>query len=249
MNTDDARQRLRRNCDGPHHSMNCNSGKPSVFIRVHPWFPLYNSRSAHRSSASAARTSPTFAVAVNFAIPRDTRPARTSIVSVSHRSNNFAGDPHDFRDRELPVAIENPAERLALHIRHYVEGQFAGHARLDDFGNAGVIQVRDEADFAQKPLRRQRAGVFRTEDFHRDQPIVARVGAKIDRRHPAAPKLALETIVLGQDGCHGCGAAVGDSAYRVSTQLGEDCRRAVSSLIRTWHSSRETLMPLIDHNR
>ena len=55
-------------------------------------------------------------------------------------------------DGQHSLAIEAIAERFALHERHHIVEEIAGHARVVQTEDVRVLQLRGETDLALEPL-------------------------------------------------------------------------------------------------
>jgi hypothetical protein len=125
------------------------------------------------------------------------------LVGILECPGRFVRDAERELDRELVLAAQPVAERLALDERHgepELAGRFAG---VVDGEDVGVLQACGEADLALKPLRAERESQLRVQHFERHGPVVPEVLSEIDRSHPAASKLALELVSVAQGGGEG----------------------------------------------
>jgi hypothetical protein len=134
-------------------------------------------------------------------------------VGVLERVGDFAGDPERLVHRELLLALQPVAERLALHEGHGVEEVLGDQAigRLGDWvdrrsegaaveqgEDVGMMQAGRQRDLTQEPLTAQHGGEFGPEHLERDLPLVLEVSGEVDRGHAAAPELALERVAAGE---------------------------------------------------
>ncbi len=102
--------------------------------------------------------------------------------------------------RELLVAAEPIAERLALHVGHDVVEQPGGGTGIMERENVGMTERGGDVDFAEKPLGAERGRQLRTQDLERDPPVVLEVLGQIDRCHPAPAELALDRVAVREGG-------------------------------------------------
>jgi hypothetical protein len=79
-----------------------------------------------------------------------------------------------------------------------------------DGQDVGVLEPGGEPDLALEPLGTERLGQIGMEDLERDRPVVPHVVGEIDRRHAAAPQLAVQHVPVAQ----GVGQGRGDSHGR-----------------------------------
>ncbi len=103
------------------------------------------------------------------------------------------------RARGKGAALEPPRQRLPLHVIHHVVEKPVGRPRLVDRQDVRVVEPREEAGFAVKPLDGPGRGEFRPQDLDRDGTAEPAVPAQEDDPHPAGPQLALE-VVLAREG-------------------------------------------------
>ena len=61
-----------------------------------------------------------------------------------------------------------------------------------------VLQPGGQLDLAQEPLGAERGGELGVEHLERDRAVVPEVLGEVDRRHAAAPELALERVAVGE---------------------------------------------------
>ena len=90
------------------------------------------------------------------------------------------------------------AEAPALDVRHHVIDEATRLAGIDERQDVGVLELRREPDLAQEPLGAEEGGKFRAEHLDCDQAVVLQIASEIDRGHPAATELALDTVAAGQ---------------------------------------------------
>src|SRR4029078_1353377 len=70
---------------------------------------------------------------------------------------HLAKEPHTFRDRQLPVALEFPAQGFAAIERHDVECQPIAHAGGNDGQNVRMLQPRRYLALPAKTRKHHRA--------------------------------------------------------------------------------------------
>ena len=121
-------------------------------------------------------------------------------VGVVERVGDLAGDPYGLVHRELLLARQPDAEALALDVRHDVEDEAVGLARVEQRQNVGVLEVGGGLDLGQEPLGAEDGGQLGTEHLERHLAVVAHVVGEIDGGHAALAHLALEAVAVGQGG-------------------------------------------------
>jgi hypothetical protein len=90
------------------------------------------------------------------------------------------------------------AQRFTGHVRHHVEQEAAGIARIEEWKNVGVLQICRRPDFSQKPLGTQDLSKIRFEDLDRDLAVVTQVLRQVNRRHCARPDLTENRVPAAQ---------------------------------------------------
>src|SRR5690606_34942982 len=125
------------------------------------------------------------------------------LVRGDERVGYVAQDTHGVGHRELAVAIEPRAQRIAVDVRHYiVERRRVGP------GGAGVQQRKDvrmgeprgHLDLAQEAALAERHGDVGPEHLYRHLPPVAQVLGEVYRRHAAFAELSLDAVAIGHGG-------------------------------------------------
>ena len=118
------------------------------------------------------------------------------LVRVLQRLRRLARDAERVLHRELPLAPEPVAERLALHVRHGEPQPAArrpsGLPGVQHGQDVGMLQPGGEPDLALEALRAERLPQLGMEHLEGDGAVVLEVAGEIDRGHAAAAELALE---------------------------------------------------------
>ena len=141
-------------------------------------------------------------VAVDDAVP----------VGVVERAGDLTGDPERVVDRELALAPEPVAERLALDERHGEPELAAGLTGVENGQDVGMLEPGGELDLALEALGAERGGELGEEDLEGDRAVVAEVVREIDGGHAAAAELALEGVAVGEGVAHAIRHSHGVSA-------------------------------------
>ena len=162
------------------------SERPVCVMRAPPAFEIASAmpKSATTGCPSLEQNVLGLEVAVDHAVR----------VRVVERAGDGDRDADRFVDRQLLLALEPRAERLALDVRHHIEEQPVGVARVEQRQQVRVLEVRGDLDLAEEPLDAEHGAELRIEHLERDVAIVLEVAREIDGRHAAAPDLALENV-------------------------------------------------------
>ena len=111
---------------------------------------------------------------------------------------HLARDPHRVVHRELLLAAEPVAERLALDEGHDVIEEGVGLTRVEERENVRMLKIGGELDLGEEPLGADYGGQFRAQHLERNAAVVPQVLGQINGRHAARADLALETVVKGE---------------------------------------------------
>ncbi len=125
-------------------------------------------------------------------------------VGVVQRTRDFGGDAERVGDRELFLAVQPVAERLALDQRHDVEQEVvrpivpvaARPPTVEQRQNVRMLQVRRGFDLAQKSLGADHRGELRSQHLDRDLALVLEVLGEIHRGHAALAQLPLDAVAV-----------------------------------------------------
>jgi hypothetical protein len=104
-------------------------------------------------------------------------------------------DPDGFVHRKLLLAVEALTQRDPLHVRHHVEEEAVGLARVIEREDVGMLQVGGGLDLVQKALGSHHGRESGFEDLERHLPAVPQVLGQIHRGHAALAELPLDPIV------------------------------------------------------
>ncbi len=140
------------------------------------------------------------------------------LVGVVERRGDGARDPQRLIERERALALQALAQALALDERHHVVKEAIGLARIDERQDVRVLELRGEADLAQKPLGAEHRGELGPEHLEGDEPVVLEVCGEIDRGHPAAAELALDRVAA-REGSPETFEEVGQGIHSVTPAL------------------------------
>ena len=119
-------------------------------------------------------------------------------VRVVERRRDLPRDGDGVVDREIALAVEPVAERLALEEGHDVEQLAVGVARVEQRDDVRMAEPRGDLDLAQEALGPDGVGELGLEELDGDLATVAQVVGEIDGRHPAAADHALDAVAAGE---------------------------------------------------
>ena len=122
------------------------------------------------------------------------------LVCIGQRACDGGRDPHGVAHRELLLAVEPRAQRLALHIRHDIKEEPASLATVEQRQQIRMLQVRGDLDLAQEPLDAEHRAEFRLEHLEGDAPFMAQVARQVHGRHAAFADLAVNHVSIGERG-------------------------------------------------
>ena len=121
------------------------------------------------------------------------------LVSERQRRGDLAGDADRVLDRELLLALEPVAQRLALHVRHHEIEQSVGVARVVEREDVGMLEPGDRLDLMEEPVAADEHRDLGSQDLDRDRPAVPQVLGKANDRAAALPQHPLDGVAFGQD--------------------------------------------------
>jgi hypothetical protein len=132
-------------------------------------------------------------------------------VGVVERRGHLARDADGLVHRKLLLAVQPVAERLALDVRHDVEQERVGLARVEQRQDVRVLEIGGELDLGQEALGADDGRELGAQHLHRDPAVVAEVLGEVHRGHAARADLVLEAVMAGQrtrdsrrQAAHGC---------------------------------------------
>jgi hypothetical protein len=86
------------------------------------------------------------------------------------RVPDFGGDPDRLLERQRAFPLEALAQRLALHVRHYVVEKPPGVTGVVEGKNVWVGETGGERDLPKEPVGPERGGELGAEDLDGDRP-------------------------------------------------------------------------------
>ncbi len=120
------------------------------------------------------------------------------LVGVLERACRLARDLQGIFDRQLVLAPQPVAERLALDKRHGEPQPSRRLTGIQDREDMRMLEPRGELDLALKALRAQTGGEVRMEHLEGHGALVLDVLGEVDRRHAPAPELAFEQVAVAE---------------------------------------------------
>ena len=121
-------------------------------------------------------------------------------VRVVERVGDLGGDPQRVLDRELLLAIQPVAQRLAVDERHDVEHRAVHLSRVVQGEDVRMLQVGGGADLGEEPRAADDRGELGLEDLHGDLAVVPEVVGEEDGGHPPRADLALDAVSVRERG-------------------------------------------------
>ena len=121
-------------------------------------------------------------------------------VRVGKRIGHLVRNAHGVVNRQLLVAHQAIAQRLAVNERHHVEQEAARRAGVMQRQDVRMLQVRGGGDLGEEALGTQRRREVGVQHLDRDLPVVLDVGGEIDGRHAAGAEFAVERVAAGEGG-------------------------------------------------
>ena len=119
-------------------------------------------------------------------------------VRVVERRRDLSRDGDGVVDREVALAVEPVAQRLALEEGHDVEQLAVGVARVEQRDDVRMAEPRGDLDLAQEAIGPDGVGELRLEQLDGDLAAVPQVVGEIDGGHPAAADHALDAVAAGE---------------------------------------------------
>ena len=100
--------------------------------------------------------------------------------------------------RKFPLSRQLSSQGFPFDIRHHVEEESVGFARIVKWEDVRVVQPRRDLDLAEKPFRAEDGGQLGTQHFHRHFAVMLDVLGEIHGRHSAGADFALYGVAAGE---------------------------------------------------
>ena len=117
------------------------------------------------------------------------------LCAIGERVGHVAEDAYRLGDRELALARQLGAERLALDVRHDVVEEVPASAGGQEGHHVRVLQPGGHADFPLEPLDVDGRGGFRREHLDHHLALDLHLFGHEDPAHAAAAELAEDAVV------------------------------------------------------
>ena len=116
------------------------------------------------------------------------------------RVGHFARELHGIVNRQLLLAIQEIAQRLALHVGHHIIKETVLLPRIEQRQDVRVVELCGNRDFAEEAFGADRGGEFGAQDFHRYLAVVLEVLGEVDCSHASGAQLFLDGVAIGKGG-------------------------------------------------
>ena len=118
----------------------------------------------------------------------------------SSAAATWPADGERLVDRELPLAVEPLAQRLAPDVGHDIEEEPVGLAGVVQRQDVGVVERGGDPDLAGEAVGAEQRAELGPEHLDRHLAVVPEVVGQVDRRHAAPAELALDGVAALQRG-------------------------------------------------
>ena len=115
-------------------------------------------------------------------------------VRVRKSSSNFLQNEHRFVDRQLSLACQSRAQRLALDVGHREEGSAGDVAGGKKWYDVWMLQLGGELYLTAEPLSAHIGGNFGRKNLQDDLPIEGEILREENATHSTAVELALDGV-------------------------------------------------------
>jgi hypothetical protein len=99
---------------------------------------------------------------------------------------------------KLFLPIETVAKRVTLHVRHHVEEEAVGRARVEQRQDVRVLQVGGGLDLGEETLGAHDRRELGLQDLDGHPAAVLEILGQVYRGHAAFAQGALEAVSVGQ---------------------------------------------------
>jgi hypothetical protein len=116
------------------------------------------------------------------------------VVRVGERIGDVAKDVNRLSKGKAPSPPQSRAERFPLDVRHDVEQQGTGRARVEERQDMWMLEVSGEPDLREEPLHANPGSDLGLQHLNGDVALVFQIVRKIDDSHASGAQLAHEPI-------------------------------------------------------
>lgn len=127
-------------------------------------------------------------------------------------------------NRQLALALEPLAQRLARHHGHHIVEKSVGVTRVEERKNVRMLQPRRGLDLGEESIGAENCTEFRMQQLDGDVAVVLVIVREVHGRHVPRAELTLDAIAAGECGCE---AKQGIAAQGLAG-MGRVARRAVA---------------------
>jgi hypothetical protein len=123
----------------------------------------------------------------------------TLAVGVAERVRHLAGDLQRLVQRQLRLPVQPIPQGLPLHVRHHIEEQPTGLARIMQRQDVRVGETRDGPDLLLEPIGTYRGGELGSQHLECNLAVVAHVVRQIHRGHASRTQRSFDAVAVGED--------------------------------------------------
>ena len=131
-------------------------------------------------------------------------------VGMLQRVGDFTRDAQRVGNRQLSLAFEALAERLAAHERHHVVQQGVGFTGIEQRQDVRMLQPRRGADLGEEAFATEGRTKIGMQHLDGDIALVPQIMREVHGGHAAGAEFALDAVAVGEGG----GKPSGDVAHR-----------------------------------
>jgi hypothetical protein len=120
------------------------------------------------------------------------------LVRVRERVGDVARDRDRVGNRQLLLARDALAQRLALHEGEHMIEQAARFARVEQREDVRMLERGLDAQLAEEPVGPYRCGELGMKDLERHAALVLDVASEVDGRGATASELSFQLVASGE---------------------------------------------------
>jgi len=121
-------------------------------------------------------------------------------VGVVESTGDFMREPHRIIYRELPLALEPGAQRLAVYVRHHIEELSFHLPRIEQREDVRVLQGCRDVNLGEKTICAEDRRELWVNNFDGDLAAMPHILRQIHGGHSAPTELALDTVAVAESG-------------------------------------------------